>query len=101
MDETLMTETKETILKEIQIKRFVKTPLRGKRDTYYLSRQMLDRRNAVTLNIKTDTVPNRFTLLELRKLRTEFMMELDTVTEYYAQVIGTIDDAIDEMREDS
>ena len=63
MDETLMTETKETILKEIQIKRFVKTPVRGERDTHYLSRQMLDRKNVVTLGIKTDTVPNRFSLL--------------------------------------
>ena len=96
-----MIETKETILKELQIRRFVKTPVRGEPDTHYLSRQMLDRKNVVTLGIKTDTVPNRFSLLELRKLRTEFMMELDTVTEYYAQVIGTIDDAIDEMREDS
>ena len=96
-----MIETKETILKELQIRRFVKTPVRGEPDTHYLSRQMLDRKNVVTLGIKTDTVPNRFSLLELRKLRTEFMMELDTVTEYYAQVIGTIDDAIDEMFEDS
>ena len=101
MDETLMIETKETILKEIQIRRFVKTPVRGEPDTHYLSRQMLDRKNVVTLGIKTDTVPNLFTLLELRKLRTEFMMELDEATKYYAQVIGTIDDAIDEMLEDS
>ena len=101
MDETLMTETKETILKEIQIKRFVETPIRGEPDTHYLSRQMLDRKNVVTLGIKTDIEPNKFTLHELRKLRTEFIMELETLTEYYAQVIGTIDDAIDEMLEDS
>ena len=101
MDETLMIETKETVLKELQIRRFIKTPLRGKRDTHYLSRQMLDREDAFTLVFRTDTKPNRFTLHELRKLRTEFMMELETITEYYAQVIGTIDDAIDEMLEDS
>ena len=99
MDETLMTETKERLRKELQIRRFIKTPVRGERDTHYLSRQMLDRKNVVTLGIKTDTEPNRFTLHELRKLRTEFIMELETLTEYYTQVIGTIDDAIDETFE--